>query len=325
MSARKVSQPTPLEALCVAVAEFENGPPSESRQDLPAMRQVILNGKATHMQVLVAIASRRVARPDVPASALQGSENRDIRSIASRQVSLLTGVFQREGARVRLSADPGVSQPFRVPDLDSEWLAKRRSKAEGQLLLDAVAEIEALQSKSERDGGLLLVVAAVFERARTSAIDYYLPARPRLQQIIKQIMRFVAVGSGGVRTECVVGAMAKAVLAPMINCDETELTSVNADSPYDGLLRQSGEPVATVEATELPLEVGKLQLEVLRGLKETGARQAFVISKAPRAAHEAAVSGFIEEQYMKHDLLALSFACERRCAQGFSRNYRGAG
>ncbi|HEV3309328.1 MAG TPA: hypothetical protein VG815_02245 [Chloroflexota bacterium] len=253
--------------------------------------------------MVFAIVAGTAEDPYVDPGALQEPAGVDRRGQAAALVGVLTIFINHHALTLKLSKDPGVSNPWRELVIDDDWLSRRQRLASARYfvsIVDWLRDEPGMKERSERATALLDRIAyRVVELARGNAIEYpKFGASPRLA--VELVQRFLAtVGDRPDAAEAVVCAAARALAEHLPGDIEVERRDTNSPDPIDILLTRGDGTRSGIEVTDAPLSLAKLQHEVVAAMLSLGLTHATVVSRPPSPADAPAIKAYLDDIYRR--------------------------
>jgi hypothetical protein len=256
--------------------------------------------------MLVTIAAGTAAEPASNPRAIQMAAGVDRRGQARVPIRVLSKFVEDRGLTLKISKDPGVSNQWREPRIDEDWVGGRR----GQALVWASAfhaivtwleESATEEARGERAQQLLeFVCFSLVQLAASNVLNY-----PRFQATPKLAMTLVSEFLRSAPNvpdalEAVVTVAAR-VLASVLNTSaEVVRGDTNSPDAIDVLLVSSdGRVRSGIEVTDEPITLAKLQHEVLPAMLKHGLDRATVVSRGIDPADAAAIEAWVQASFAR--------------------------
>jgi hypothetical protein len=250
-----------------------------------------------------AIAAGTAEYPYVDPGALQEPAGVDRRGQAAALVGALTIFISHHALTLKLSKDPGVSNPWRELVIDDDWLSRRQRLPSAKYfvsMVDWLRDEPDTKERSARAAALLDRIAyRVVELARGNAIEYpKFSASPRVA--MELVQRFLdTVGDRPDAAEAVVCAAARALAVHLPGDVDVERRDTNSPDPIDILLTRDDGTKSGIEVTDAPLSLAKLQHEVVAAMLSLGLTHATVVSRPPSPAEAPAIKAYLDDIYRR--------------------------
>jgi hypothetical protein len=233
----------------------------------------------------------KTAFPLIDVQAIQAG-GMDFRSrAADTTVPLLREIADVESVTVKLPNDPLVSNPYREPRLDDDWVDKRKGKTKvmGRHLVN-IAEF--LQANPSQAGDVLAeLVADVLDRWGTQKVAYAIPGRVSHALAMEALHKFLANVAGGTHLEWVSVALLRFLGEKWGQWDKVVGHESNDAAPYDAECFLGGTLVALGESKDQEVTVGHIR-QMSDEMRSRGVQRGFVFT---RDQHIAPNRGDIEE------------------------------
>lgn len=261
----------------------------------PAHKQVVSDllrsGTKAYRYLAVSQVLAKLTDPEVDPRCLQAqckhaSGAFDARSFAS---SVVVPWEQANGGALGQSADPFVSNPFRVPDIDA---SRRNSYRDKDGYDKVVALVDTIHALSPADAEKLLdqVLTEYRRLLQEQQVNYPAPIRASLGDTLKGLQDFLSQNSGGTRLQACVWAAIRTANARMKEFDDVVCGAVNASDKgkraADVDCRVGGIPVKGYEAKEMTLSEA-LMNDKIRACRDLKVKElTFVVHANPLAPQE---------------------------------------
>lgn len=277
-----------------------------------AARHLVGLDSAPDRGMVLAIAAGTTEAPSTDPGALQEPAGVDRRSQAKSLMATLTTFRDTHALTIKISKEPGVSNPWREPVIDHAWLARRgRLSSAGDFvtLVEWLRGAEPGTERGERSEDLLDFLALlIVDLARSSSLAY-----PRFSVSAHLAMTLVrdflsATPNRPDALEAVVCAAARAIAGSLPGEIIVERRDTNSPDPIDVLV--SGDHVASgIEVTDEAISLSKLQHEVHPAMLQHGLSHAVVVARPPIHAEVDQIADFLLTIYRQFgqsiDLLAV--------------------
>lgn len=280
----------------------ENGCPLPDAIDEAARRLIALDS-APDRGMALAIAAGTAEDPRSDPSALQVSAGVDRRGQAKALMATLTAFRDEHALKLKISKEPGVSNPWREPRIDGHWVRSKRlrSAPDFLVLVEWLSAAEAGQARQQLAEGLLRLLARlVVEVARSGSLAYpRFKASPRLA--MRLVRSFLAqTPNRPDALEAVVSAAVKAIAACLPGDLSVERGDTNSPDPIDVLV--TGDGVSSgVEVVDMPLTLTKLQHEVVPAMQRRGLLHVAVVAHQPDPKDAEEIQAYISAVYRKFE------------------------
>lgn len=281
---------------------FSSALPTEIQS---AVKTILANGSAPNMQFLLAIASGTVDEPGSNPAALQqqsGDNGVDRRGMAYKVRNALTIFRNAHGLTLKISQDAGVSNQWREPEINHEWVKHRRNrdKAWATAFLDIVTW---LTDSNDRvcDAQELLDYATdqIVEIAIESALNYpRFRATPQIaMQLIKSFLEEAPDHPDAM--EAVVTVAARTLSSVLASKPTAQRRDINSPDPIDVVISSEiDETVRSgIEVTDAPISLSKIEHEVVPAMLELGLDRATVVSQGTPDDSAEEIERYIERAY----------------------------
>jgi hypothetical protein len=288
------------EALEAGLDVALDGPPAIA----DAAKQLITLDSAPDRGMVLAIAAGTADAPGTDPGALQDRAGVDRRGQAKALMRTFTAFRDAHGLTIKISQEPGVSNPWRELVIDQEWLDRRTRLPSAPHFVTLVRWLREASPGSDRAGraeNLLDYLAfLIVKLARASSLAY-----PRFRVSPRLAMSLVRdfLGTTPNRpdaVESVVSAAAKAIAESLPGGITVERRDTNSPDPIDVLVK--GDYVDSgIEVTDEPITLGKLQHEVVPAMLQHGLSHAVVVSRPPAAAEVNDIRAYLETIYRQFE------------------------
>jgi hypothetical protein len=261
-----------------------------------AARHLVSLDSAPDRGMVLAIAAGTAEDPASDPGALQESAGVDRRGQAKALMVVLTHFRDGRGLTLKVSREPGVSNPWREPVIDDGWLSRRGrlpSAEDFSVLVNWLRDAGTVEERRSRAAGLLDYLAfLVAEHAQSSSFAYpQFYASPRLAMAL--VAEFLdSTPNRPDALEGVVCAAARAIAASLPGEITVERRDTNSPDAIDVLL--SGDRVASgIEVTDDAISLAKLQHEVVPAMLQHGLSHAVVVARPPADDEIDAISEYL--------------------------------
>ncbi|HZN12890.1 MAG TPA: hypothetical protein VFB78_01370 [Acidimicrobiales bacterium] len=248
----------------------------------------------------LAIAAGTAEDPASDPGALQDTAGVDRRGQAKALMVALTAFRDGHGLTLKISREPGVSNPWREPEIDDAWLARRArlpSAADFVTLVrwlrDAATEAERRERASSLLDHLAFLIAGL---AQGGSFAYpRFSASPRLAMAL--VRDFLSTTPNRPDAlEAVVCAATRAIADALPGEISVERRDTNSPDPIDVLV--SGDHVASgIEVTDDEISLAKLQHEVVPAMLLHGLSHAVVVARPPSDDEVDAIDAYLVTIY----------------------------
>jgi hypothetical protein len=253
------SLPSALEAACKAL-----------------VRDGAENCTLVALTVVCAVSEETSIRPDIIQAQAGGH---DFRSLYKRTVMpVLISAAARLSVPWRPSADPFVSNPFRVRQIDEAWVARRKNKLKGA---EALCSVVSHVKTSPLVAGTVLgrLIGLQLEKLQEAAVNYRIPPRLNTAVVMMILTRWLTDDTGGRRHEALGVALLR-FAGPRIHggWDSVDSHHVNDPAPYDALCR-NGDTVRLVgQVKDQDITAEQLR-QLATQLQEHHTRRGFLLTR----------------------------------------------
>lgn len=253
--------------------------------------RVFAGSEAGYHKAIVIQAAGKAADPSLDAQAMQkgGSSDRswDAREFA-KKVFVPWNIAV--GSPFSHSADPYVSNPYRIPRFDRSIRSQRKKPAEFDAALEVLEEIESTDQAQIAFEHLIEILFSLRRFIADRTVDYPIPNRASLSDVISCLLEFTAQRSGGARLQAVVYALFQALeLRGMAYTDimsgHVNAADARSKSPGDVAFRLSDSKFA-VEIKDRPLDRAELEATVEKCRVAQVGELLFVIRSPSTFAHD---------------------------------------
>lgn len=200
--------------------------------------------------VSLTLFTAKAAIPALDVHQIQGGEM-DVRSRGTDTVvPLVAAIAQSLNVAYRPSKTPFVSNPYREPRIDADWVARRRGAVAvaGQHLLNV---LDHLQANPANAGAVLAeLVAAQIDRFEAERVLYQVPARVTVALVVDGLRKFLLVVANGSRLERVTVALLRFMGEKAGYWDDVIGHHGNDAKPYDADCLLDGVVVALGESKD---------------------------------------------------------------------------
>jgi len=251
--------------------------------------------------IVLAIAAGTAEDPNVDPGALQEAAGVDRRSQAKALMETLTQFKAAHGLTLKISRDPGVSNPWREPVIDDGWLAGRKLPSAGDFvtLVDWLRAAPPPADRRARAEALLVHLAYLIANlAQKNSLAYpkFFVSPSIAMALVNDFLTSTPNRPDAV--EAVACAAARTISEAMPGEISVERGDVNSPDAIDVLV--IGDHVATgIEATDEPISLAKLQHEVVPAMLKHGLSHAIVVARPPISAEAEAVAQYVREMYQR--------------------------
>lgn len=245
--------------------------------------------------VTLTLVAAKAAFPDLDAQKIQGGEL-DFRSrAADTVVPFLAKVADRQNVAYRPSADPFVSNPYREPRIDSDWVNRRRGtlRRGGEGLLRILAFLQA--NPMTGDAVLLELAAAQLDRFEDEQVDYQVPSRVTVAMVVAALREFLAVVAGGSRLERTTVALLRFVAGEEAHWEQVIGHHGNDAARRDADCLRGGSIVALAESKDQAVTAAHLR-QLGDEMTQTGASRGFLFTRSEHAELNAVTLAEVVER-----------------------------
>ena len=224
------------------------------RADLAVACDKVFEGVETGYQKAIIIqAAGKAANPNLDAHALQLGAGR-AGSWDAREFAKQVFVPWNSGANLPFShaGDPYVSNPYRIPRFDASVRAQRQRPREFDAALTVIDVLDAANSRAEAQRNLEEILYALRRFIADRAVDYPLPNRASLDDVMRCIGEFISSRSGGARLQAVVLALISALASQGMAYADIRSRHVNAADKGSGA---AGDVTFAVDGRASAIEV----------------------------------------------------------------------
>jgi hypothetical protein len=244
----------------------------------------------------LAIAAGTAEDPASDPGALQDTAGVDRRGQAKALMVTLTTFRDAHRLTLKISREPGVSNPWREPQINEDWLARRsrlRSARDFVTLVEWLHDADTDLERRKRAEALLDHVAfliAVLAQAGSLAYPRF-SVSPRLAMAL--VADFLAATPNRPDAlEAIVCAATRAIATSLPGEISVERRDTNSPDPIDVLV--SGEHVASgIEVTDDEISLAKLQHEVVPAMLLHGLSHAVVVARPPSPSDVDAIAAYL--------------------------------
>jgi hypothetical protein len=274
-------------------------------QIVAAVDDILGGDSAPTRQMLLTIAAATAATPESNSRSLQLAAGVDRRGQAKGLVYLLSRFRDDHGLTFKMSNDPGVSNPWREPQIDASWVEGRRGQsltwASGFLVItDWLEMASSVDEKSDNAQELLEFVSfRIVEQAVGNSLNYpVFPVTPRVA--LELVDEFLAAAPNVPdATEAVVTAAARTLCAVIDLKNEVIRGDTNSPDAIDILIKsQRAELDSGIEVTDEFISLAKLQHEVLPAMLKHGLGRATVVSRGVKSAERDEISRWLRKVFV---------------------------
>jgi len=254
--------------------------------------------------MILAIAAGTAEDPGSDPGALQDSAGVDRRGQAKALMVTLTHFREEHGLTIKISQEPGVSNPWREPVIDDDWLSRRTrlpSAKSFMLIVRWLRSAPSEQERSERAQGLLNHLAyLIVQLAVGNSLSW-----PRFRVSPRLAMALVAnflhsTPNRPDATEAVVCAAARAIATALPGNVAVERRDTNSPDPIDVLLI-GATGTTGIEVTDDAIKLSKLQHEVVPAMLELGLSHAVVVSRPPETSDIENIQEYLSTIYKQFE------------------------
>jgi hypothetical protein len=264
-----------------ATAEAASEPPPLPDTVAQACQTLVMTGAETCRLVALTLMSATAVDPQVRPDRIQASAGGiDFRSLYKEAVRpVLLAAAARRSAPWQPSQDPFVSNPFREPSIDPDWVSKRTTRLAGAAdLLAIVSHVAA----NPGEAAAVLDHLAIHELAllEKAVVIYRIPLRLSTRVVADLLDRWLAGDAGGRRHEGVSIALLRfAGLHLRAGWDSVESHHVNDPTPYDAICKSDGVVRAIGEVKAQPITLEHLR-QLAGQMGEHRARRGYLFTRA---------------------------------------------
>jgi len=236
--------------------------------------------------VTLTLVAAKAAVPDLDVQQIQGGDV-DFRSrAADTVVPLLAKVADKQKVAYRPSADPFVSNPYREPRIDSDWVDRRRGalRSGGESLLRILSFLQA--NPTAADAVLLELAAAQLDRFEAEQVDYQVPSRVTVAMVMGALTDFLAVVAGGSRLERTAVALLRFVAGEEAHWEQVIGHHGNDAARRDADCLRGGSIVALAESKDQVVTAAHLR-QLGDEMTQAGALRGFLFTRAEHAESNA--------------------------------------
>jgi hypothetical protein len=214
----------------------------------------VFEGSETgYKKAIIIQATGKAADPSLDAQSMQKGEGLagswDAREFA-KQTFVAWNVAA--GRPFTHSADPYVSNPYRIPRFDISQRAQRQRKREFDA---ALAVMEALNESEDSEicfANLVEVLRGLRRWIADKEVDYPLPLRASMTSVSAAIKAFLGSRSGGTRLQAIVDALVESLASAGFAFQEVSSGHINA---ADTASKSAGDVTYTVDGRASAVEV----------------------------------------------------------------------
>jgi hypothetical protein len=267
-----------------------------------AVRVILNTDSGPNRQILLTIAAATAENPDSNPAAIQLPAGVDRRGQAKIPRDALSAFKDAKGLTLKISKDPGVSNQWREEEINAAWVQGRKNHDRPWALafLSIVSWLrDASDSalRSQRSQELLEYVSGyLVQRAASNALNYpRFRAGPRLSMTL--VRTFLQLAPNRPDALEAVVAVAARVLAAAIDPSVTVYRGdVNSPDPIDILMTSDTTGIKSgIEVTDDPIDLAKLEHEVLPAMLHHGLDRAIVVSRGVKADESDQIDAWIDK------------------------------
>lgn len=278
--------------------------------DLPddiksAVDDVLAGGSAPNRQFLLAIAAGTLSSPKSNPASLQlqsGPGGVDRRGIAYKVRDALTEFRETHGLTLRVSQDAGVSNQWREHEINQTWVDRRRKsdKTWAKAFLVLVVWLSNTNNRLKAAQDLLdYISVCVLTIALSNALDYpKFRATPRIA--MKLVESFLASASDRPDAmEAVVTVAARTLSSVLVSAPVTRRRDVNSPDPIDVVITSKRDETVRsgIEVTDAPIQLSKIQHEVVPAMLKLGLDRAVIVSRGVPADSESEIENYLSKVF----------------------------
>lgn len=261
---------------------------------------LMIEGSSPERVMALAIAFGTVIDPNSNPCALQAEAGVDRRGQASAIGEVLVELLDEAGYTVKISRDPGVSNQFREPEINAQWLKTRRSPNAKRF----VAVAGWLQSfnpeeRSERASVLAnVLIDALLNIGESETFKYpQFHATPRIAMII--VKRYLETTPNRPdATEAVVTAAIRVLGLMMLDPPIVERGDIHSPEHIDITLRWTNY-LSGVEVTDDPITMIKITQEVVPAMQNYGLNNVTVIGRKPSSNEVEGINAYAANAFQR--------------------------
>lgn len=232
-----------------------------------ACDQVFLGTEGGYKKALVVQAAGKAADIALDAQAMQKGEGNpgswDAREFAKQVFVPWNSQSHHPFAH---SADPYVSNPYRVPRFDGSVRGKRKRPAEFDATITVLEHLNSATTPAAAFRNLVEVLQAYRRYIADRTVDYPLPNRASLADTSRCIDHFVSEKSGGTRLQAVVFALFEALQRAGMSYVQLRSRHVNtadaSDAGAGDITFQIGSAAVAVEVKDRALDAAELDATI---------------------------------------------------------------
>lgn len=236
--------------------------------DFASLIDAVFQGKETgYKKAIIIQATGKAADPSLDAQSMQRGEGAagswDAREFA-KQSFVKWNLEANEP--FSHSADPYVSNPYRVPRFDRSQRSQRKNKEEFDATLAVLERINEANDAGIAFENLVEVLHGLRRWIADKEVAYPLPNRASLQAVIAAVGEYLESRSGGTRLQATVAALVKSLAAAGFKITEVASAHVNSS---DSSGQRAGDisyfaedRSSAIEVKDRPLSRDELQASI---------------------------------------------------------------
>ena len=197
---------------------------------LAGLVDAVFEGKeAGYKKAIVIQAAGKAADPGLDAQSMQRGEGA-LGSWDAREFAKQSFVKWNLAANQPFShsADPYVSNPYRVPRFDESQRSQRKNKEEFDATLAVLKGLNETSDPAVAFANLVEVLHGLRRWIADKDVAYPLPNRASLQVVVAAVVKYLASKSGGTRLQAIVAALIKSLANAGFNITEVASAHVNS-------------------------------------------------------------------------------------------------
>jgi hypothetical protein len=232
------------------------------------------SGKPVMPMVTLTLLAAKARYPALSVAAIQAGDV-DFRTLYSKHLRrALVGVIDEMKITYRLTNDAFVSNPYREPLINQEWVEKRQQAEAADLLL----LVSFVEEHPEVAGSLFArYVDTLLDHFEDGQVAYPIPSRITVAQVAEILEEFLIPSSGGSRMERAMIALLRFV-GPAAGWNAVKGHATNDQLPYDAECFDGDTLQALAESKDQAIELIHLR-QLVEEMRAVGVHRGFVFTR----------------------------------------------
>lgn len=251
-------------------------------------------GSPFGMVALTLLASKS-RYPTLPVAAIQAGQV-DFRTLYSKRLRpALCAFIDSMSLATSPTKDAFVSNPFREPVIDADWVTRRRTPDEAGALFTVVEFVDANPALATAvfEG----YVDALLAHLEQTQVAYPIPSRITVAQVVEILEEFLVTSTGGSRLERVTVALLRFV-APDAGWDRVEGHATNDQRPYDAECFEADVLQALAESKDQPIDLVHLQ-QLVSEMRNAHVHRGFLFTRTRHLPKDmSSIDQYVRSQHL---------------------------